>query len=82
MDNKEPVFATQLDAYGRLEKVDVSKYCAKVLCDESGCTQVRYVCPQDKLQVSYCKPHARKHRLASRARRARERRARKDNGPQ
>lgn len=72
----EPVFYTQLDAFGNQEKVDVTKYSMKVLCAEPGCMQLRYVLPQDRLQSEYCKPHARKHRLAYRAAKAKEKRAR------
>lgn len=80
----EPQFKTQLDALGSKEKVDTSVFNFKVLCAEPGCVQIRYIRSQDRSQVDYCKPHARKHRLESRARRARANRASKrtvDEGP-
>jgi len=73
--NTEPVFAVQLDAFGNQEKIDVTKFSMKVLCSEPGCLELRYVLPQDMLQVAYCKPHARLRRLQYRARLAREKRS-------
>lgn len=75
----EPNFQTQEDEYGNLEKVDISKFSRKIVCGESGCMRVRYVKAQDATQTKYCKPCTRKRRLASRALRARERRAGIDN---
>jgi len=74
----EPKFATQLDETGQTEKIDVSKFCYKVVCKEPGCFQVRYVQSQDRSQTHFCKPHARMYRLRSRARRARDKRASKN----
>lgn len=73
--SREPIFATQLDMYGQPEKIDITKYSVKLICKEPGCISIRYIQPQDKGEVSYCKPHARKARLASRARRAKKSRA-------
>jgi hypothetical protein len=74
----EPKFATQYDAFGQLEKVDVSRYCFKIICKEPGCFQIRYVLGQDRSQSHYCKLHARMYRLKSRARRARDKRKNKN----
>lgn len=75
----EPTFKTQEDDFGNLEKVDISKFNRQVICGNGSCLRVRYVKAQDKSQVLYCKPCTRKRRLATRAKRARERRARRDN---
>lgn len=71
MSDQEAVFVSQLDDFSRPEKVDITKYCFKVICKEPGCFKVRYVLPQDKTKVQFCKPHARAKRLANRAERAR-----------
>jgi hypothetical protein len=76
----EPVFLTQKDASGQPEKVDVTRLSIKVVCSEPECAEIRYIHPQDKAQSKFCKPHARLHRLASRAKRARDRRARNKVG--
>lgn len=73
-DNKEPVFMAQLDAFGKPEKVDITKYSIKIMCSEPGCMQIRYINPQDRFQVKTCKPHSRAARLKSRASRARDKR--------
>lgn len=73
-DNKEPVFMAQLDAFGKPEKVDITKYSIKIMCNEPGCMQIRYINPQDRFQVKTCKPHSRVARLKSRAERARNKR--------
>lgn len=78
MDTKEAKFATQQDENGNPEKVDISKYCYKIICKEPGCFQVRYVQSQDKAQTHYCKVCSRMYRLRSRARRARDKRASKN----
>lgn len=70
----EPIFATQLDAEGKPEKVDITKQSIRVICSEPGCFQVRYVHPQDRHQSKHCKPHSRVARLKSRAERARNKR--------
>ena len=70
-------FAVHHDEFGVYEKVDLSKFCFKVLCKEPGCMQIRYVTPQDKTQVKYCKPHTRMHRLRQKALKAKVRRAKK-----
>jgi hypothetical protein len=67
----EPEFKTQLDAFGNPEKVDITIYQTKIVCQELNCLRVRYVKNQDRGQCKYCKPHARKHLLAKRAQRAR-----------
>lgn len=77
----EPNFKQQEDEFGNLEKVDISKFNRQVVCGELGCLRVRYVKGQDMAQTKYCKPCTRKRRLAARAKRARERRARRDNLP-
>jgi hypothetical protein len=77
-ETREPEFATQLDAYSKLEKVDITKYRIKIMCDEPGCMQIRYINPQDRHQVKKCKPHSRVARLNSRASRARDRRKTKN----
>ena len=74
----EPKFATQLDENKQPEKVDISKYCYKIICKEPGCFQIRYVQSQDKSQSRYCKACARMYRLRSRAERARNKRASKN----
>ncbi len=74
----EPKFATQLDENKQPEKVDISKYCFKIICKEPGCFQIRYVQSQDKSQSRYCKACARMYRLRSRAERARNKRASKN----
>lgn len=71
----EPRFATQMDENRQPEKIDVSKYCFKIICKEPGCFGIRYVQSQDKSQTRYCKPCARKCRLNARAARARNKRA-------
>lgn len=73
--SREPVFTNQADRFGKPEKIDITKYSVKLICKEPGCMELRYIQPQDRGQVVYCKPHARKYRLASRARRAKTGRA-------
>lgn len=68
--NKEPQFETQLDEYAQEEVIDISVYSHLVLCESTNCSNVRYVKPQDKKQVTYCKPCARAARLKDRAERA------------
>jgi hypothetical protein len=72
----EPTFALQPDEYGNFEKVDTSKYSCKIICNEPTCLQIRYVLPQDRTQVKFCKKHTRLYRLAVRAERAKRYRAR------
>lgn len=72
--NKEPQFATQLDNFGKVEKVDITKQSIRILCSEPGCFNARYIHPQDRWQVKLCKPHSRAARLKSRATRARNKR--------
>jgi hypothetical protein len=74
---KEPMFAVQEDAYGNKEKIDVTIYSIRVICTYPGCLRVRYVKPQDRCQSILCKPHARKARLESRAKHARDKRKEK-----
>jgi hypothetical protein len=52
---REPLFVTQVDASGKMEKIDMSKYSLQIFCQEPGCTNVRYVLPQDRYQVKLCK---------------------------
>lgn len=51
-------FGEQKDAYGQTEKVNLSMFSIQVVCHEPGCFQIRYIRPQDRSQVKYCKPHA------------------------
>lgn len=74
----EPKLATQINELGENEKVDTRVYSLKIVCEHPVCTQIRYIKPQDRTQVKQCKVHAREARLASRARRARDGRARKN----
>jgi hypothetical protein len=69
--DNEPQFKSQMDPYGKAEKVDVTVYNFKVMCSEPGCMEVRYIKAQDRAQVKHCKPHSRMARLRSRAMRAR-----------
>lgn len=73
----EPKLASQIDENGDTEKVDTNVYPYKIVCRDVRCTQIRYVRAQDRTQVKFCKVHAREARLASRARRARDNRAKK-----
>jgi len=68
---KEPVFADQVDQFGNNEKIDITRFCIKLVCSVPDCSNIRYVCPQDRTQVTFCKIHARANRLRSRASRAR-----------
>lgn len=78
----EPVFMSQQDAFGKQEKVDVTKYSIKIMCNEPGCLQIRYIHPQDRFQAKMCKPHSRIARLKSRAERARNTRKNNRNAKQ
>lgn len=73
----EPKLATQVNERGENERVDTNIYSLKIVCEHVSCTQIRYIKPQDRTQVRHCKVHAREARLQSRAKRAREGRARK-----
>lgn len=73
--DKEPVYLTQKDDKGYDEKVDVSINSHMVVCEHPGCTEIRYVKPQDKSQVKFCKPHAYEHKKKYRAAFMRNRRS-------
>ncbi len=72
---KEPIFVTQLDFFGNEEKIDISRFRVKIPCSHKDCLNIRYILPQDKNQVRYCKPHTKVLRDEKKARKARERRA-------
>lgn len=75
MSPKPPNIHSQIDEYGSFEKIDVSIYNHRVLCDESNCMNIRYVKSQDRTTVKKCKFHARQATLRKRALRAKAYRA-------
>lgn len=61
---------SQVDENGGMEKVDVTVYTNKILCQEHKCLNVRYIKGQDRSSVKYCKLHAKLRTLKKRADRA------------
>lgn len=59
---KEPAWVTQLDEHGNEETVDMNKFPIPIQCCVDGCDQVRYTTASGALNVTMCKPHARKFR--------------------
>lgn len=59
---KEPVWVEQLDERGNVEKVDMNKFPIPIACCIDDCDNIRYVNASGALQVTMCKPHARKMR--------------------
>jgi ssDNA-binding Zn-finger/Zn-ribbon topoisomerase 1 len=70
---KELVYEAQLDEYGNEEVIDVTVFTEAIVCSANpACSNIRYLKPQDKKQVTLCKPCARKDRLSKRAIRAKK----------
>lgn len=67
---KAPIYYSQVDENGSMEKVDITIYTYKILCEEAKCLNVRYVKGQDRTAVKYCKLHAKLRTLKKRADRA------------
>lgn len=59
---KEPDMVAQLDDHGQPEMVDKNKFPFEVSCSYPGCSEVRFVSKSGLLNVTMCKPHARKER--------------------
>lgn len=57
-----PDLVEQLDEHGKTELVDRNRFPFEVVCDEPGCTEHRWVTKSGLLEVTKCKPHARKTR--------------------
>jgi len=58
---KESVFRKQKDYDGSVEEIDTAIYNVEIECKDKDCHEIRYIKPQDKFQVKYCKPHQRKY---------------------
>ena len=68
-----PDMVAQLDEHGIVEMIDKNVFKHEVHCSKEGCTEVRYVTTSGLLEVTMCKPHARKERRARRLSRVKAR---------
>ncbi len=68
-----PDMVAQLDEHSQVEMVDKNVYKHEVHCSKEGCSEIRYVTTSGLLEVTMCKPHARKERRARRMSRVKAR---------